>query len=78
MWDIWEAKNDSNRKASEKSIYEWFTNSITSEGYGGFNNKEWISRKNIWAEKNYPMLFIVKGKLIHYLVIPIDLKISRV
>lgn len=44
-------KNDSNRKASGKSISEWFTNSVTSEGHGSFNNKEWIARKKDWAEK---------------------------
>ena len=71
-------KNDSIRKASGKSISEWFTNSITSEGHGGFNNKEWIARKKDWAEKNSLCFFIVWGKLIHYLVRPIDLKISRV
>lgn len=56
-------KNDSNRKASEKKHLWMITNSITSEGHGGFNNKEWISRKKYLGRKKLAYAFYSLRKI---------------
>lgn len=53
MWDIWEAKNDSNRKASEKkaSMNDLPIQLLVRDMVVSITRNEY-QEKNIWAEKN--------------------------